>query len=106
MDHLGQVMDKSLISKLRNIPEYAKGLEQFLDFAFLLASSNDRIKCPSSRCVFRQMKTREVVCDHLMRRQFPSSYTSWLCHGESRMIENKGALNVNHDITTEVNFPR
>jgi len=106
LTHIRQVMDKSWINKPRNTLEYAKGLEGFLDFAFLHASSNDRIKCLSNRCGFRQMETREVVLEHLMRRQFPLGYTSWLCHGESRMVENEEALNINHDITTEINLLR
>ena len=93
-------MDKSWISKPRNTLEYAKGLESFLDFAFLNSSVNGRIKCPCSHCGFRKMETREVVYEHLLRRQFPSGYTLWLCHGEEpsvlAQVVNESERDVSH----------
>ena len=75
-------MDKSWILKPRDTPEYMDGLLKFLDFAFANASSDNRIKCPCSRCGFRLFQTREEVYDHLLLRPFPQGYTIWLLHGE------------------------
>ncbi|XP_074576082.1 uncharacterized protein LOC141832476 [Curcuma longa] len=75
-------MDKSWILKPRDTPEYIDGLLKFLDFAFANASSDNRIKCPCSRCGFRLFQTREEVYDHLLLRPFPPGYTVWLLHGE------------------------
>ncbi|KAF7841963.1 hypothetical protein G2W53_004261 [Senna tora] len=99
-------MDKSWITKPRNTLEYAIGLEKFLDFAFLRASSNGRIKCPCSSCGFRKMESRDVVYEHLMRRQFPSGYTLWLCHGETRIEEYEEAYDVAYDnFVSQNNLP-
>jgi len=94
-------MDKSWISMPRNTSQYVAGLEGFLDFAFTNSSINGRIKCPCNRCGFRNLETREVVHEHLLRRQFPLGYTSWIFHGETTMVYEEPDRSQNDDCNSQ-----
>lgn len=84
-------IDKSWIKKPRNTPEYADGLNKFLDFAFQHRSIEGRtIKCPCPKCGIKKWQIRDVVQDHLICRPFPENYKVWYWHGEeSNVIESE-----------------
>ena len=95
-------MDKSWIRLPRNQPQYIQGLEQFLDFAIANKSVEGRIKCPCPSCSFRFWLTREEVYDHLLLKQFPPSYTTWIWHGESIVGESSNSeLHVDEPCTCQ-----
>jgi len=68
-------IDKSWISKPRNILEYADVLRKFLDFAFEYGSIDGRvIKCPCPKCCFNKWQRRNVVEEHMTCKPFPKNY--------------------------------
>ncbi|WVZ03365.1 hypothetical protein V8G54_024171 [Vigna mungo] len=71
-------MDKSWITKPRNTVEYSIGLQKFLDFAFENRASGDTIRCPCP-------KSRGIVEEHLILKQFPINYVIWNLHGERQI---------------------
>jgi hypothetical protein len=68
----------------RSLPEYLKGMKDFLDFAF---SRPERppitIRCPGCKCNNVNFKTRAEVDHHLYQWGFEPSYENWEYHGES-----------------------
>lgn len=74
-------MDKSWIKKPHTTPEYRRGVNSFLDFAFQQPGL-DTIICPCSKCGFKWRHNRKEVEDHLLCKPFPQGYTIWYLHGE------------------------
>ncbi|KAF3655919.1 hypothetical protein FXO38_14450 [Capsicum annuum] len=95
---LQRLMDKSWIGKPRNTPEYECGLTQFLDFAFMNAAVEDRIKYSCPLYYFKKWYTRDIVHAHLICKQFPRNYITWVIHGESNVLNNSPNVVVTHDI--------
>ncbi|XP_025662015.1 uncharacterized protein [Arachis hypogaea] len=96
-------MDKTWILKPRDSIEYKRGLNKFLDFAFVNASSDNMIKCPCPQCGFQFMQTREDAYDHLLIKPFPPGYTLWLRHGEKPADERSTCTPILEKVTTDEN---
>ncbi|RDX77163.1 hypothetical protein CR513_42759, partial [Mucuna pruriens] len=71
------IMDKSWIHMPRNIVKYLDVLNKFLDFAFENQFVNVAIWCPCPKCCCNKWETRDIVCDHLICKQFPKNYKVW-----------------------------
>jgi hypothetical protein len=102
-------MDTTWITQPRNTPEYAKGLNGFLDFAFK-NRRNGMAKCPCKKCGFKTPQSRSVMYDHLRATPFPVGYTDWCYHGEVAIGENSNGSSSNptnavHDSTTNEEDP-
>lgn len=69
--------------KDRSLPEYLKGMDDFLDFAFSGPNPPNTIRCPCCRCNNIKFKTRSEVDRHLLDFGFEPSYDNWEYHGES-----------------------
>ncbi|KAF7820955.1 hypothetical protein G2W53_026410 [Senna tora] len=95
-------MDKSWITMSRVSPEYEKGLNAFLDFAFAHTIVKGKIRCACSCCGFKRWHTREVVYDHLICTQFPHGYTIWTFHGESLIGDASNTSNISQDRITDI----
>lgn len=91
-------MDKSWIENPRNIFEYKRGLTQFLDFTFMNAAIGDKIKYPCRLCYFTKWQSRDIVHAHLICKQFPQNYITWVVHGESNVLNNSPNIEVTQDI--------
>ncbi|XP_015959106.1 uncharacterized protein LOC107483023 [Arachis duranensis] len=96
-------MDKTWILKSRDSIEYKRGLNKFLDFAFVIAWSDNMIKCPCPQCGFQFMQTREDAYDHLLIKPFPVGYTLWLRHGEKPAEESSTCTPIVEKHTPKVN---
>ncbi|XP_057746393.1 uncharacterized protein LOC130965647 [Arachis stenosperma] len=96
-------MDKTWILKPRDSIEYKRRLNEFLDFAFANALSDNMIKCPCPQCGFQFMQTREDAYDHLLIKPFPPGYTLWLRHGEKPADERSTCTPILDKVTTEEN---
>lgn len=70
--------------KNRTHPEYRKGVQEFLDFAFAQSSVEDQIFCPCKNCNNYVLKTRGDVEGDLLTIGIVSTYTRWFRHGEER----------------------
>ncbi|PHT33867.1 hypothetical protein CQW23_25667 [Capsicum baccatum] len=81
----------------RNTPEYLLGLNQFLNFAFTNGSVGDKIKCPYPICGFKKWQTKEVVFHHLMNKDFPKHYVTWVVHREIDVLPNSKNIEVTQD---------
>ncbi|KAF7820742.1 uncharacterized protein G2W53_026197 [Senna tora] len=86
-------------------PEYEKGLNAFLDFAFPHTIVKGKIRCACSRCGIKRWHTKEVVYDHLICTQFPQGYTIWTFHGESLIGDASNTSNVAQDRITNIGEP-
>ncbi|KAM3281901.1 hypothetical protein P3S67_027548 [Capsicum chacoense] len=69
-------MDRSCIGMPRNTPEYLLGLNQFIDFAFTNGAIGDKIKCQCPIYGFTKRKTKNVLFQHLMDKDFPQHYVT------------------------------
>ncbi|KAM3325369.1 putative protein isoform X1 [Capsicum chacoense] len=58
----------------------------------------DRIKCSCPLCYFTKWHTRDIVHAHLICKQFPRNYITWVIHGESNVLNNSPNVVVTHDI--------
>ncbi|KAF3629777.1 hypothetical protein FXO38_27516 [Capsicum annuum] len=90
-------MDRPWIGMSRKTPEYLLGLNQFLDFAFTNGAIGDKIKCPCPICGFKKWQTKEVVFQHLMNKDFPKHYITWVVHGEINVLPNSKNIEVTQD---------
>ncbi|PHU06684.1 hypothetical protein BC332_23173 [Capsicum chinense] len=90
-------MDRSCIGMPRNTLEYLLGLNQFLDFEFTNGAIGDKIKCPCPICGFKKWQTKEVVFHHLMNKDFPKHYVTWVVHGEIEVLPNSRNIEVTQD---------
>lgn len=61
----------------------AKGIKEFITFAFKGAKENDIVICPCKRCSFNKSHGRNIMFDHLIWSPFLKEYTMWIHHGES-----------------------
>ena len=78
-----KMMDKEWTNLHRLNPEYRRGVESFLDFAFTKGKpQGGTILCPCAKCRNRYWKRRNVVRDHLMGSGFLQGYDVWVNHGE------------------------
>uniref|UniRef100_A0A803LSF2 Transposase-associated domain-containing protein n=1 Tax=Chenopodium quinoa TaxID=63459 RepID=A0A803LSF2_CHEQI len=81
-------INKDWIDAPQNAEEYIKGVENFLELAFLNSTmgleedDEPKILCPCTKCVNRFWFTREVVFDHLIAHRFNKRYKVWNFHGE------------------------
>ncbi|KAH6775537.1 hypothetical protein C2S52_013098 [Perilla frutescens var. hirtella] len=62
--------------------KYQTGVENFLNFAFGMANSNQNVLCPCVKCKNTEYKSREEVKAHLDLYGIMPNYTTWLYHGE------------------------
>ncbi|KAF2293043.1 hypothetical protein GH714_035637 [Hevea brasiliensis] len=65
-------------------PEFEVGVEYFLNFAYAQVdvASNDKIRCPCSKCKNKKYLQRIDVTYHLYKFGFVGAYTQWDAHGE------------------------
>src|SRR4051812_2063760 len=61
----------------RRLPEYLKGMDDFLDFAFSGNKPPKTIRCPCCRCNNVNFKTRDDVDHDLHEWGFEPSYVNW-----------------------------
>ncbi|PHT66349.1 hypothetical protein T459_30774 [Capsicum annuum] len=90
-------MDRSWILMPRNTPEYLLSLNQFLDFAFTNGAIGDKIKFSYRICDFKKWQTRNVVFHHLMKKDFPEHYITWLMQGKINVLPNSRNIEVTQD---------
>ena len=66
-------------------PDYERGVEMFLDFAFSSMEniSYSEILCPCMRCANRFSLLRDDVKQHLYYNGFMPAYYTWTAHGEN-----------------------
>ena len=69
------------------MPEYRKGVRDFIDFARHKANSASRIKCLCKRCVNVVYHHITLVEEHLLRYGMDKKYTCWIQHGEDDLNE-------------------
>ncbi|KAJ1405269.1 Transposase-associated domain [Sesbania bispinosa] len=69
--------------KYRSLPEYLKGIDDFLDFAFSGPKPKNTIRCSCCKCNNFYYKTRDNVMHDLLKWGFEPSYKHWEYHGES-----------------------
>ncbi|XP_057425376.1 uncharacterized protein LOC130718765 [Lotus japonicus] len=69
--------------KDRTLPEYLKGIDDFLNFAFSGSKPKRFIRCPCSKCNNFNYKSRDDVMHDLLKWGFEPSYERWEYHGES-----------------------
>ena len=62
---------------------YLKGVDEFLDFAFVNVVRNGKILCPCVDCNNCVWKDREDVRANVVIQGFLKSYTNWIEHGET-----------------------
>ncbi|KAL3820297.1 hypothetical protein ACJIZ3_006202 [Penstemon smallii] len=78
-----QAMDKSWISlDDRTRPEYEKGVQEFLEFAYSSIEPHEKIRCPCVRCNNVYFHNRDHVEADLFEHGFIKHYVSWVLHGE------------------------
>lgn len=65
-------------------PNYIRGVETFLDFAFQHTKSGNLIYCPCRKCFNGRLKTRDEVREDLIVSGILRGYTYWDFHGEDR----------------------
>ncbi|KAK2377307.1 hypothetical protein QL285_078005 [Trifolium repens] len=69
-----------------NLPEYVKGINYFLEFAFsgpeYVSGIKTTIRCPCRKCNNVFFHTRADTKKHLLRWGFEPSYEKWELHGE------------------------
>ncbi|XP_021761372.1 uncharacterized protein LOC110726213 [Chenopodium quinoa] len=81
-------INKYWIDAPHSSEEYIKGVENFLDFAFLNSTTDTEeddepdILCPCMKCVNRFWFPREEVFNHLIANRFNKRYKVWNFHGE------------------------
>ncbi|XP_057443879.1 uncharacterized protein LOC130736038 [Lotus japonicus] len=68
--------------KDRTLPEYLKGVEDFLDFAFSGLKPKRFLRCPCRKCNNVRYKSRDDVMHDLLKWGFEPSYERWEYHGE------------------------
>ncbi|MED6182378.1 hypothetical protein PIB30_116654 [Stylosanthes scabra] len=66
----------------RRLPEYLRGVDEFLNMATIVADEEDNIRCPCCKCNNHLRKSREEVKGHLLRWGMEPSYIKWEFHGE------------------------
>ncbi|KAL3833954.1 hypothetical protein ACJIZ3_008690 [Penstemon smallii] len=76
-------MDRSWI-KIRNRmhPDYKKGVEDFLEYAYTTMKSSEVIKCPCTHCQNLTHRNRRGVYEHIMMYGFLKTYSNCVHHGE------------------------
>nr|XP_017228874.1 PREDICTED: uncharacterized protein LOC108204092 [Daucus carota subsp. sativus] len=75
-------MDKSWISKDRDLLKYQVGVESFLIFAEENAKNPNKIPCPCARCGNFKKHSVKIIRGHLYEKGFSSGYVDWIWHGE------------------------
>ncbi|KAF7123242.1 hypothetical protein RHSIM_Rhsim12G0007200 [Rhododendron simsii] len=76
-------MDKSWMQLTNTTdPEYQKGVQEFLQFAFDRSRPVIKIRCPCMKCYNCYFRTREEAEDHLLKHGIVKSYVKWRNHGE------------------------
>ncbi|XVF02995.1 hypothetical protein REPUB_Repub04eG0222600 [Reevesia pubescens] len=58
----------------RRLPEYEKGVAEFLDMAFAMRGNADKILCPCCKCNNGNWKTGDEVKSDLFEREMKQSY--------------------------------
>ncbi|XP_021734985.1 uncharacterized protein LOC110701677 [Chenopodium quinoa] len=81
-------INKDWIDAPQSAEEYIKGVENFLDFAFLNSTMDTEeddkpeILCPCMKCVYRFWFPKEEIFSHLIANRFNKRYKVWNFHGE------------------------
>ena len=79
--------------KNRLNPEYRKGVQEFLQFAFAHVESGGKILCPCVQCNNCYWKTRDEVDSHLLVHGIIKNYIRWTHHGEEfEYVSNDGIV--------------
>uniref|UniRef100_J3MEH0 Transposase-associated domain-containing protein n=1 Tax=Oryza brachyantha TaxID=4533 RepID=J3MEH0_ORYBR len=84
----------------RTLPEYEKGVEQFIQFAFKDNSADKFLRCPCRKCKNNHFFAQNTIKEHLFINGVQKDYKLWVYHGEdvpnsedsgsSDMEENQG----------------
>ncbi|KAF5933612.1 hypothetical protein HYC85_029783 [Camellia sinensis] len=73
--------------------EYEQGVKAFLDFSTTHLGVEDEIRCPCVDCINGTKYSRQVVWMYLIRRGMPSSYITWVHHGEHVPVSHPSVSN-------------
>ncbi|XP_039140530.1 uncharacterized protein LOC120277753 [Dioscorea cayenensis subsp. rotundata] len=66
----------------RTLPQYEKGVNEFLDFAFKQLDEGRAARCPCKKCNNNLFRTRQSIYEHLMLNGISKNYKHWYNHGE------------------------
>ena len=83
--------------KDRTQPEYLKGVDDFLEFAFSYAKSIKSIRPLCCKCNNVCYKIRDRVKDDLLKWGFEPTYKCWEYHGESSADSSSDSGGDNND---------
>lgn len=78
-------MDRRIDDNKRTVSdEFREGMKKFLEFAYSIPEnvSEQKIKCPCSKCKTKYFQLRHDVEVHLYMKGFKSNYKRWSVHGE------------------------
>ena len=78
-------MDKSWMQlRGRYLPEYVKGVEEFIEFARASVDESNRIRCPCTKCINTNFMHIDDVRDHLLDldKGMYRKYTQWNYYGD------------------------
>lgn len=75
--------DKSWVKLDKRLPEYEKGVDEFLDIAFTCPGVDDTIRCPCRNCLNFFHLNRDDVKYHLFYYGMDEKYDPWIHHGEN-----------------------
>ena len=74
--------DKSWVKLDKRLPEYEKGVDEFLDIAFTCLGVDDTIRCPCRNCLNFFHLNRDDVKYHLFYYGMDEKYDPQIHHGE------------------------
>ena len=66
----------------RRLPQYEKGVNEFLEFAFEKIDEGRAVRCPCKKCNNNLFRTRESIYEHLIIHGINKDYKHWFHHGE------------------------
>ncbi|KAK4423116.1 hypothetical protein Salat_1894200 [Sesamum alatum] len=76
-------MDKSWMTlEDRTLPEYEKGVQLFLNFAYSSIEPWEKIRCPCKKCNNVYYQNRDDVEADLLQYGIVKNYVMWVLHGE------------------------
>ncbi|XP_026432534.1 uncharacterized protein LOC113329910 [Papaver somniferum] len=93
-------MDKSWMQKGRCHPDYFRGCEEFINFAWSHRTPDlgESIFCPCLRYNNVNCLGRDVVREHIRENGIIHSYTCWTKHGEPEELVN----NIGEEVTNVI----
>ena len=80
-------MDRSWLRADRRTKEFQRGVEDLLLFAYGNGYTEEKISCPCTRCAHSKSWKAQTVKHHLFQYGIDQTYTRWIWHGESNLVE-------------------